>query len=176
MYVRPGRRRMYSSPRAWRQERGRSGCPRQVPKARLSEERMPATGRERQLAHLESCGSTLSSSRPTQRRRARPLLTNVDSAQRCRPAACWVDLPVGQKAATGLFGSACDDHALRLTAGKLTSELSGQTADVDGRQCPARKSHPQEPEAVLRQYPDVRKAQHFIRSPRRRAAACFAGS
>src|SRR5690349_11051664 len=33
-------------------------------------------------------------------------------------------------------GSADDGHALEPTAGKLTSKLSGQTADVDGRQCP----------------------------------------
>jgi hypothetical protein len=34
-------------------------------------------------------------------------------------------------------GSASDGQDLRLTAGKMTSKLSGQTADLDGRQCPA---------------------------------------
>jgi len=39
-----------------------------------------------------------------------------------------------------------------------------------------RKSYPQEPEAVFRQYREVGKPQHFIRPPRWRAAAGCAGS
>ena len=39
-------------------------------------------------------------------------------------------------------GSTRDGHAVELTARKLTSKLSGHTADVPGRQCPAMSRRP----------------------------------